>query len=127
MEYEIIQFSRLRLVDDSAAPRRSVARRAVSLARLRIVCYPIRRKAQACFVISAAFSYCPCPEYTLPKLPYAADVSRVALNLLLIRLGRFIQFSGYILIVGGGDRQLFPLAGMFPQLKCLGEVLAGSP
>ena len=78
-------------------------------------------------MISAAFSYCPCAAYTMPKLPYAAVFPRVALNLLLIRLGRFIQFSGYIPIVVGGDRQLFPLAGMFPQLECLGEVLAGPP
>ena len=63
----------------------------------------------------------------MPKLPYAPDVSRVALNLLLIRLGRFIQFSGYIRIVVGGDRQLFPFAGMFPQLECFGVVLAGPP
>ena len=47
-------------------------------------------------MISAAFSYCPCAAYTLPKLPYAG-IPRVALNRLLIRLGRFIQFPGYIL------------------------------
>jgi hypothetical protein len=54
-------------------------------------------------------------------------VSWVALNLLLIRLGRFIQFPSYIRIVVGGDRQLFPFAGMFPQLECLGVVVAGPP
>ena len=41
-------------------------------------------------------------------------VSRVALNPLLNRLGRFVLFSGYILIVAGGDCQLFPLACVFP-------------
>src|ERR1700691_2177829 len=51
----------------------------------------------------------------------------VVVNFLLICLSRFIQFSGYIRIVIRSDRQLFPLAGMFPQLECLGEVLAGSP
>ena len=54
-------------------------------------------------------------------------VSRVALNLLLIRLGRFIQFSGCTRIVAGSDIQLFPFAGMFPQLKRLGLVIAGPP
>jgi hypothetical protein len=45
----------------------------------------------------------------------------------LKRLGRFIQFSSYIHIVGGGDMQLFPFAGMFAQLECLREVIAGPP
>ena len=78
-------------------------------------------------MISVAFSYCPSEAYTMPRLACTPGSLRVALNLLLIRLCRFIQFSGYILIVVGGDRQLFPLAGMFPQLKCLGVVLAGPP
>ena len=51
----------------------------------------------------------------------------IALDLLLIHLGRFIQFPGYNKIVGDGDAQLFPFAGMFPQLECFGEVLAGPP
>jgi uncharacterized repeat protein (TIGR03803 family) len=42
-------------------------------------------------------------------------------------LCRFLQLPGYSLIVSGGDRQLFPLTGMFPQLKCLCVLLAGPP
>src|SRR6266436_5447386 len=51
-------------------------------------------------------------------------ISRVARNLLLICLRCFFQFPGYTSIVVGGDRQLFPLAGMFAQLECLGVILA---
>src|ERR1019366_4811494 len=51
----------------------------------------------------------------------------VVRNPLLICLGCFIQLSGYGVIVVGGDLQFFPFAGMFPQLECLGVVLAGSP
>jgi hypothetical protein len=51
----------------------------------------------------------------------------VALDLLLKGLRRFIQFPGYSLVVVGGDRQPFLLAGMLPQLECLGEVLTGAP
>ena len=61
------------------------------------------------------------------QIAVRSGIPRVALNRFLIRLGRFIQFPGYIRVVVGGDRQLFPLAGMFPQLECLGEVLAGPP
>jgi len=52
-------------------------------------------------------------------------VPRVDLNLLLIRPGRFIQFPIHSPIVDTGDPQFFPFAGMFSQLECLGDVLAG--
>jgi hypothetical protein len=30
-------------------------------------------------------------------------------------------YPSYLRIIASGDRQLFPLAGVFPQLECLGE------
>jgi hypothetical protein len=59
------------------------------------------------------------------QIDAGCDVPWVALNLLLMRLGRFTQFASYILVVVGRDLPLFPFADMFPQLECLGEVLAG--
>src|SRR5580693_1823541 len=54
------------------------------------------------------------------------SVSRVALNLLLISLGGLMQFPTDDEVVGTRDGKLFPFAGMLPQLKGLGVVLAGS-
>src|SRR5580693_362400 len=54
-------------------------------------------------------------------------IPRVALNHLLICLGGFIQFSSYVLVVVGGDRQPFALAGVFSQFKSFGEILARPP
>src|SRR5215469_6907504 len=50
----------------------------------------------------------------------------VAVDPLLIGLGCFLQLSGHIQIVVGGDRQLFPLADLISQLKGLAEVRPGS-
>src|ERR1700683_1516876 len=85
--------------------------------------HSIRCKAQGLFhdlsgfLIATLFGEHHAQTNVRSKFPW------VALNLLLKRLGRFIQFSGYILIVVGGDRQLFPLAGMFPQPECLVKYL----
>src|ERR1019366_9312703 len=57
-------------------------------------------------------------------IPY--NFPGVALDLLLKCLGRFIKLSGYMPLVSCHDLQLFPLAGMFPQLKCFAEIFAGS-
>src|SRR6266566_3953370 len=54
-------------------------------------------------------------------------ISGIAFNLLLKRLCRFVQFSSDTPIIRRGDEQLFPFAGAFAQLECLGIVPAGSP
>src|ERR1019366_10711438 len=61
------------------------------------------------------------------KIEVASGLLRGALNLLLIRLGRFAQLSPDIELVVRGQRELFPLAGMIAQLESLGEVLTGPP
>lgn len=50
---------------------------------------------------------------------------RIVRDFLLKRPSGFIEFSGYVRIVVCGDRKFFLLAGVFPQLKCFGVILAG--
>jgi hypothetical protein len=41
----------------------------------------------------------------------------------LVCLGCFVPFAGHILVVVGGDIQLFPFAGMFPLSAICRRVL----
>jgi hypothetical protein len=126
VEYEIIQFSRLYLVDD--LPRFVKALRGKSQVREIYVngCH-IRCKAQTLLQGLRGFLILPLRGVHVAQIAIRSVFPRVTLNHLLIRLRGFIQFSGYIQVVVGGDLQLFSLAGMFPQLECLGVVLAGPP
>src|SRR5271156_1154478 len=85
----------------------------------------IRCKAQALPCELSGFPILPQIAECVVQIAIRSVSPRVALNLLLKGLGRFIQFSSYIRIVVGCDLQLFPLAGMLPQLECFGVVLAG--
>ncbi len=126
VEYEIIQFSRLRLADD--LPRFVEALQGEqAVGKVGVGGDIIWGEAEALAIgLRSPLKLCP-PNVHVAQIEMCSGVSRVVLYLLLIRLGRFIQFSSYILIVASGDLQLFPLAGVFPQLECLGEVLAGPP
>src|SRR5208282_5602854 len=84
----------------------------------------IRRKAQTLLRDLRGFFILPRFGIHEAQIDVRWHLSWVALNLLLISLGRFLQLASYKLVVGGGDRQLFPLAGMFSQLKCLRVILA---
>ena len=68
---------------------------------------------------SAPVGHTLCPDWH--TLPGSAGSSRSIPEM----SRRFIQFSGHALIVVGGDLQPFLFAGVFPQLECPAEVLAG--
>ena len=74
----------------------------------------IRGEAQAFAMRLRGLLILPQRGVHVAQIGMCSGVSPVALDLLLIRLCRFLQFPGYILIVVSGDGQLFPLAGMFP-------------
>ena len=59
----------------------------------------IPEKAEAFAIFTAAFSCCPCSLYTVPRLPYAAEVTRVALNPLPKCICSFLEFPGDTVIV----------------------------
>ena len=61
------------------------------------------------------------------QIDVRASFPGVALNLLLKRLGRFIEFPGNNGIEVGGDRQLLAFTSMFPHPELFGEILAGPP
>ena len=71
VEYAIIQFSRLRLVDDLPRLVEALQGKGVVGEIDRTKPHDPVQGAAPCLVISAAFSYCPCSAYTMPKLPYA--------------------------------------------------------
>ncbi len=126
VEYEIIQFSRLRLVNDLPRFVETLQGKGV-VGEIGVQSCLIRCKAHGLPRDLRSFFILPLFAVHDAQIDIRSGCPRVALNLLLIRLGRFIQFPGYTRIVVGGDRQLFPLAGMFPQLERLGVVLAGPP
>ena len=122
----IIQFSRLRLADD--LPRLVEAlqgKQVVGEIRHR----DRRHPAQGAGLASSS-----------PRLSHTAPVRRTRCpNCCTLRIpadssqsppdtsGPLYPVPRLHSIVVGGDHQPFPLAGMFPQLECLGEVLAGPP
>ncbi len=111
---QTIQLSRLRLVD--ALPRfveplqgkGVIGESLVGIYVVRCKAHGLRRDLRSFFILPL------CAVYDA-QIDISWDIPRVALNRLLIRRCCFIQFSGYILVVVGGDSQLFPFAGMFPQ------------
>ena len=70
VQHAIIQFSRLRFVND--LPRFVEALQGERrVGEIVVRTDIIRGEAQAWLVISVAFSYCPCSAYTIPKLNVA--------------------------------------------------------
>ena len=126
MEYDVIQFSRLRFVDD--LPRFVEALQGdQTVAKVFVGGNTIRGEAEALAIRLRSPLILSLRSVHVAQIEMCSGFSRVALNLLLKRLGCFIQFSSDTRIVLGGDHQLLPFAGMFPQLECLGEVIAGPP
>ena len=85
----------------------------------------IRREAPGLTRHLGGFLILPLRPVRAAQIVICRGVSWVALNPLLSYLGCLIQFSRYIRIVGDGDLQLFPIAGVFPQLERLAEILSG--
>ncbi len=126
VQYEIIYFSRLRLMDD--LPRLVEALQGNGIVgEIVVQIHSVRCKAHGLPRDLRGLLILPLFRVHIAQTVVGVGFPRVALNPLLIYLDRFIQFPGYIRIVVGGDTELFPLTGMFPQLKCLAEVLAGPP
>ncbi len=126
VQYEIIHLSRLRLVDD--LPRFVKMLQGKSeVGEIDVRSCSLRRKAHGLPRDLHSFLILTLLSAENAQTVVRTGIPRVALNHLFICLGRLIQFSGYILEVVGSDAQLFPLAGVFPQLKCFGVVLAVSP
>ena len=96
MEYDIIQFSCLCLLNDLPRFVESLQGKQ-AVGEIRVVDDIIRARRRLSRYASAAFSYCPCAVYTLPRPDVRGEVSRVALNPLLIGLCSFLQFPGYVL------------------------------
>ena len=126
VKYKIIEFSRLRIVDGLPRFIEMLQGKGV-VGEIGVLSHPIRRKALALPRDFHSFFILPLRAIDNAQIAIGYVISRVVLNHLLICLGGLVQFAGYILVVDGGDAQLFPFAGMLPQLECLGEVLAGSP
>ena len=124
VRYRIVQFSRLRLVNDLPCLVEALQGKTV-VGEIRVQIYKTRREGQGLagdlrgFVILPLFGVH--PAQSIVRFP------GVACSFLLIDLERFVQFPGYEPIVAGGDRQPFPFTGMIPQLERLGVVLAGPP
>jgi hypothetical protein len=110
MEYVIILFSRLRLVDALPCFVETLQGKGVVGDGL-VRAYLLRRKPHSLprdlrgFFILPLFAVHDAQTDILSGAPW------VALNHLLILLDRLIQFPGHTSIVAGGDTQLFPFAG----------------
>src|SRR5271155_3477120 len=126
VDQEIIQFPRLRLVDGLPRFVEPLQGKGV-VGEIAVGSYWIRGNARALSCNFRSFFVLPLSAAHDAQIDIGTGCPWVALNRSLKRLRRFIQFSGYIRVVGGGDIELFPLAGMFPQVKCFGEVLAAPP
>ena len=126
MEYQIIAFLRLHLVN--ALPRFVEPLQGQGeVGQIGVSNWIIRCESQGLPGDLRSFFILPLLAAYAAQIVVRSGIPWVALHGLLIRLGRFIQFPGDIRIVEGGDAKLFPFAGMLPQLECLGVVLAGPP
>ena len=113
VEYVIIQFSRLCLVTDLLQFVEALQGKG-EVGEMPVPSYVIRCKALALPSDLRSLLVQPLFVVHYAQIVVCFNFPWVALNLLLIGLGRFIQFPSYIQIVVGCDLQLFPLAGMFP-------------
>src|SRR5256886_1150842 len=109
-EYYIIQLSRLRLLDClSCFVEQLQGEQAVDKDCVREAI--VGGKVEALAIRLPCLLMLPLLTVHVAQIEICSVVSRVACNLLLICLCRFIQFPGYARIVVGGDGQLFSLAG----------------
>src|SRR5579871_451149 len=125
VEYEIVQLSSLRLLDDLPCIVESLQGEQ-AVGEILIRDDTIRREAEAFAICIRWLLVLPLRGVHVAQTKRRGEVPRVALDPFPIRLYSFLQFPGYQLIVVGRDRQLFRLAGMFAQLKCLAQVLLGT-
>jgi len=100
VEYVSVQFSRLRLADDLPRFVKTLQGKSVG-GQTPVRIYPIRCKTHGLSRDLHGFLILPLLVVHDAQIAVRSKILWVALNLLLICLGRFIQFSGYISIVLG--------------------------
>src|SRR6516225_2250123 len=113
MQYVIIHFSCLRLVDGASRFVESLQGDQIADEVLVRGMF-IRSKLQTTASGLARLPILPLSSIHNAQTEVSRRASRIALNLLLIGCYRFIQFASHVQIVSGGDEEPLSLTGVLP-------------